>query len=54
MVGGAGVDVRVNRYASVRVQADYLLTRFLGLNQNNIQGSVGLVLHFGKKSNPGL
>jgi hypothetical protein len=46
---GGGVDVHVTKMASVRLQADYLLTRFLTLNQNNIQGSVGLVFHFGRK-----
>jgi hypothetical protein len=47
--GGGGVDVHVTSTASIRLQADYLLTRFLGLNQNNLQGSVGLVFQFGKK-----
>lgn len=49
MIGGGGVDVRVNKIASVRLQGDYLMTRFLGLNQNNIQGTVALVFRFGKK-----
>jgi hypothetical protein len=49
MVGGGGADVRINQYASVRLQGDYIMSRFLGLNQNNIQGTVGLVLRFGKK-----
>jgi Outer membrane protein beta-barrel domain len=47
--GGAGFDVHVTKMASLRVQADYLLTRFLTLNQYNLQGSVGLVFHFGRK-----
>ena len=51
MVGGGGVDVRINKMASIRLQGDYLMTRFLTLDQNNIQGSVGLVLRFGKKAN---
>jgi hypothetical protein len=46
---GGGIDVHVTKMASVRLQADYLLTRFLTLNQNNLQGSVGLVFHFGRK-----
>ena len=50
MVGGGGVDLRINRIASVRVQADYTLSRFLSLNQNNINGSVGLVFRFGHRS----
>jgi len=49
MVGGGGVDVRINRIASVRLQADYLMSRFLSLNQNNLQGSVGVVFRFGEK-----
>jgi len=49
MVGGGGVDVRVSKMASVRLQGDYLMTRFLGSNQNNIQGTAALVLRFGKK-----
>ncbi len=49
MLGGGGADVRINKMASIRVQADYLMTRFLGLGQNNIQGSVGLVFRFGNK-----
>jgi len=49
MVGGGGVDVQINKMASVRLQADYMMSRFLGLNQNNLQGTVGLVFRFGKK-----
>jgi hypothetical protein len=49
MVGGGGVDVQISRMASVRLQADYMLSRFLSLNQNNLQGTVGLVFRFGKK-----
>jgi len=48
-ITGGGVDLRVSRIASVRLQADYLMTRFLTLNQNNITGSVGMVFRFGKK-----
>ncbi len=49
MVGGGGVDVRLSKMVAVRLQADYMLSRFLTLNQNNIQGTVGLVLRFGNK-----
>lgn len=49
MVAGGGVDVQFSRIASVRFQADYLMSRFLGLNQNNLEGTVGLVFRFGKK-----
>lgn len=49
MLGGGGVDVRVRPSVSLRLQADYLMTRFLGANQNNLQGSAALVYHWGKK-----
>lgn len=49
LAGGGGVDLGINRRIAVRVQADYLLTRFLGLRQNNLQTSVGLVYRFGSK-----
>ncbi len=48
-VAGGGVDLRVSRIASVRLQADYLMSRFLGLNQNNLTGTVGVVFRFGHK-----
>jgi outer membrane protein with beta-barrel domain len=49
VAGGGGVDLSINRKLAVRLQADYLLTRFLGANQNNLQTSVGLVYRFGYK-----
>jgi opacity protein-like surface antigen len=49
LAGGGGVDLAINRQIAVRVQADYLYTRFLGLNQKNLQTSVGLVYRFGHK-----
>jgi hypothetical protein len=49
MSSGGGVDVNINRKVGIRLQGDYLMTRFLGLRQDNIQGSVGLVVHLGKK-----
>jgi hypothetical protein len=49
MVGGGGLDVQISKMVSVRLQADYMMSRFLGLNQNNLQGTVGLVFRFGKK-----
>jgi hypothetical protein len=49
MVGGGGADIKISKILSVRLQADYLMSRFLTLNQNNLQGNVGLVWHFGKK-----
>jgi hypothetical protein len=44
---GGEVDVRLNKYVSYRVvQADYLMSRFLGLRQDNIRISTGLVFRF--------
>jgi hypothetical protein len=47
--GGAGVDVPVFKGMAVRVQADYMISRFLSANQNYLQGTVGLVYRFGSK-----
>jgi hypothetical protein len=49
MTSGAGVDVKISQRAAIRLQGDYLMTRFLGLRQDNVQGSVGLVVRLGKK-----
>ncbi len=49
MNGGGGVDFNLNRRTAIRVQADYLLTNFLALRQDNIQVSAGLVFRFGSK-----
>jgi hypothetical protein len=49
MSSGGGMDLKINQRAAVRVQADYVMTRFLGLRQDNVQGSVALVIRFGKK-----
>jgi len=49
MTAGGGVDLKINRRAAIRLQADYLLTKFLGLTQNNLQFSTGLVIRFGQK-----
>jgi hypothetical protein len=46
---GGGLDIRLNKRFSVRViQADYLMSRFLGTRQNNLRVSAGIVLTFGK------
>jgi hypothetical protein len=49
MATGGGVDLNINQRAAIRVQADYLLTRFLGLRQDNLQFSTGLVIRLGQK-----
>jgi hypothetical protein len=49
MAAGGGVDIKINELAAIRVQADYLMTRFLSQRQDNIQLSTGLVFRFGQK-----
>lgn len=49
MASGGGLDFNLNRRLAVRAQADYLMTRFLDLRQDNLQFSAGLVVHFGWK-----
>ena len=49
MVGGGGVDYNINPRVAIRVQADYLMSRFLNLRQDNIQFSTGLVFRFGHR-----
>jgi hypothetical protein len=49
MAPGVGVDFAINERAAIRVQADYLMTRFLSRRQDNLQGTVGLVVRFGRK-----
>jgi len=46
---GGGVDLKINQIAAIRLQADYLMTRFLGLRQDNLQFSTGLVIRLGRK-----
>jgi len=49
MAPGVGVDVALTRKASLRLDGEYLITRFLGLTQENLNVSVGMVFRFGKK-----
>jgi len=47
---GGGVDVKLSDMVSIRlVEADYMMTRFLSVRQDNIRVSAGIVLTFGKK-----
>src|SRR5579862_186664 len=47
---GGGLDIKLNKRFSVRaIQVDYLLSRFLSTNQNNIRISAGIVVTFGKE-----
>jgi opacity protein-like surface antigen len=50
MAPGGGVDINLNPRFAIRVQGDYLMTRFLDLRQDNLQFSTGLVIHFGRKT----
>jgi hypothetical protein len=46
---GGGVDLALNRKAVIRLDAEYLMTRFLSQRQDNLVGSVGIVFHFGNR-----
>jgi opacity protein-like surface antigen len=46
---GAGLDFALNRKTAIRLNGEYLLTRFLGLTQENLSGSVGIVVRFGNR-----
>jgi len=48
---GVGVDFAVNRRTAIRLDGEYLLTRFLGLTQENANISASLVFHFGHVRN---
>jgi hypothetical protein len=49
MLGG-GVDFALTDKIAIRpIQADYLMSRFLGTRQDNIRLSAGIVLRFGGK-----
>jgi len=50
MLGGGGVDVRLNAQVSLRlIQVDYLMTRFSAMRQDNVCISAGFVFRFGHK-----
>ncbi len=49
MAAGGGADYNINPRVAIRVQADYLMSRFLNLRQDNIQFSTGLVFRFGHR-----
>ena len=49
MSSGGGLDLKINQRAAIRVQGDYVMTRFLALRQDNVEGSVALVIRFGTK-----
>jgi opacity protein-like surface antigen len=43
---GGGVDFRVNERVSLRVEGDYVYTRFFSQSQNDFQAFTGVVFHF--------
>ena len=43
---GGGLDYKIVRIAGVRLEGDYVTTRFFGTTQNNFRLSTGLVLRF--------
>jgi opacity protein-like surface antigen len=45
-LAGLGLDFRVNSRLSLRASADYVRTLFFSQDQNNVQGSLGAVIHF--------
>lgn len=49
MSAGGGADFNINERVAIRVQGDYLLTRFLDLRQDNVRVLAGLVFRFGQK-----
>jgi hypothetical protein len=46
LVAGIGLDFRVNSRLSLRGSADYVRTLFFNQDQNNVQGTLGAVIHF--------
>ena len=43
---GGGIDYKIVRIAALRLEGDYVTTRFFGTTQNNFRLSTGLVLRF--------
>lgn len=43
---GGGIDYHLVRPLAVRVEGDYVSTRFFGTTQNNLRLSTGIVFHF--------
>jgi hypothetical protein len=45
-LAGGGVDYRVHSRLSLRLEGDWVYTRYFSQNQNNYQGVAGVVFHF--------
>jgi opacity protein-like surface antigen len=43
---GGGIDYKIVRLIALRVQGDYVQTRFFGTTQNNVRLSTGIVFRF--------
>jgi len=43
---GGGIDYKLIRLVALRVEGDYVQTRFFSTTQNNVRLSTGIVLHF--------
>ncbi len=47
---GGGLDLKIHKVVALRViQADYIITPYLNLRQDNVRLSAGIVLRFGEK-----
>ena len=46
---GGGFDFNLNRNTTIRLDGEYLITRFLNQSQNNVVATVGLVFRFGHR-----
>jgi opacity protein-like surface antigen len=49
LTGGGGADFNLNERVAIRVQGDYLMTRFLNSRQDNLQVSTALVIRIGSQ-----
>ena len=43
---GGGLDYKIIRLIALRIQGDYVQTRFFGTTQNNVRLSTGIVVRF--------
>jgi hypothetical protein len=43
---GGGIDYRLVKLVALRLEGDYITTRFFNTTQNNIRLSTGVVLRF--------
>jgi opacity protein-like surface antigen len=43
---GGGLDYKIVRIVALRLEGDYVTTRFFGTTQNNFRLSTGIALHF--------